>query len=141
MHQSILFMIILAILVMKPVIFRTTVIDMLFFLLTGQQWKWLTWTLLLTSCLPTRRMTEEYVMKHVSPFDSVMNPRALNPLYPSISKHILHTVLYTFPEVLTRRFCLLNKASFVGNHFLHSHDLNMWFRVWYCREKLDASHC
>ena len=67
-------------------------------------------------------------MKHVSPFDSVINPRALNPLYPSISKHILHTALYTFPEVLTRRFCLLNKASFVGNHFLHSHDLNVWFR-------------
>ena len=64
-------------------------------------------------------------MKHVTPFDSVINPRALNPLYPSISKHILHTALYTFPEVLTRRFCLLNKASFVGNHFLHSHDLNV----------------
>ena len=60
-------------------------------------------------------------MKHVTPFDSVINPRALNPLYPGISKHILHTVLYTFPEVLTRRIKL---ASFAGDRFLDSHDLN-----------------
>ena len=26
----------------------------------------------------------------------------VNPLHPNISMHILHTVLYTFPEVLTR---------------------------------------
>ena len=26
----------------------------------------------------------------------------VNPLQPNISMHILHTVLYTFPEVLTR---------------------------------------
>ena len=26
-------------------------------------------------------------------------------LYPNISMHILHTVLYTFPEVLTVRTC------------------------------------
>ena len=41
--------------------------------------------------------------------------------------HILHTVLYTFPKVLTRRICLTNK-SLVGDHFLYSHDLNVWFR-------------
>ena len=35
--------------------------------------------------------------------------------------HILHTVLYTFPEVLTRRIKL---ASFAGDRFLDSHDLN-----------------
>ena len=29
-----------------------------------------------------------------------------NPLHPKISMHILHTVLYTFPKVLTRRICL-----------------------------------
>ena len=28
-----------------------------------------------------------------------------NPLHPSISMHILHTVLYTFPNVLARRIC------------------------------------
>ena len=28
-----------------------------------------------------------------------------NPLHPNISMHILHTVFYIFPEVLTRRIC------------------------------------
>ena len=32
----------------------------------------------------------------------------LNPLHPRISMHILHTVLYTFSKVLTRRICLTN---------------------------------
>ena len=35
--------------------------------------------------------------------------------------HILYTVLYTFPKVLTRRIKL---ASFAGDRFLDSHDLN-----------------
>ena len=29
-----------------------------------------------------------------------------NPLHPNISMHILHTILYTCPKVLTRRICL-----------------------------------
>ena len=29
----------------------------------------------------------------------------LDPFHPNISIHILHTVLYTFPKVLTRRIC------------------------------------
>ena len=41
--------------------------------------------------------------------------------------HILHTVLYTFPKVLIRRV-FQSRASLVGNHFLYSHDLNVWFR-------------
>ena len=36
--------------------------------------------------------------------------RAFNLLYPNISMHFLHTVLYTFPEVLTRRICLKIKS-------------------------------
>ena len=35
----------------------------------------------------------------------------LNPLHPKISMHILHTVFYTFPKVLSRRFCLTIKSS------------------------------
>ena len=35
-----------------------------------------------------------------------------NPLHPSISMHILHTVLSTFPKVLTRRICLTIKSFF-----------------------------
>ena len=30
----------------------------------------------------------------------------VNPLHPNISIHILYTLLYTFPLVLTRRICL-----------------------------------
>ena len=30
----------------------------------------------------------------------------INPLHSNISMHILHTVLYTFPRVLTRRMSL-----------------------------------
>ena len=45
-----------------------------------------------------------------------------NRLHPNISMYILHTVLYTFPKVLTR-------ASKVGgDQFLHSHKLNVYFR-------------
>ena len=33
--------------------------------------------------------------------------------------HILHTVLYTFPEVLTRRICQQSIASLVGDHFFY----------------------
>ena len=35
-----------------------------------------------------------------------------NPLYPRFSIHILHTALYTFPKVLTRRICLPIKSFF-----------------------------
>ena len=37
-----------------------------------------------------------------------------NPLHPSISMQILHTVLYTFPVVLTRRICLTIKGFLSG---------------------------
>ena len=45
----------------------------------------------------------------------------VNSSHPNISLHILHTVLYTFPKVLTRRIKL---ASFAGDCFLDSHDRN-----------------
>ena len=46
--------------------------------------------------------------------------RALNPLHPNISMDILHTGLYTFPNVLARRTC-----SSVNYHFPYSHDLDV----------------
>ena len=42
----------------------------------------------------------------------------VNPLYPKISIHILHTPLYVFPLKLTWRICLTIKASQDGNNFL-----------------------
>ena len=39
-------------------------------------------------------------------------PLTLGPLQPNISMHILHTVLYTFLKVLTRRICLTIKSFF-----------------------------
>ena len=35
-----------------------------------------------------------------------------NPLHSNISMYILHTALYTFPKVLTRRICLTIKSFF-----------------------------
>ena len=35
-----------------------------------------------------------------------------NPLQPNISMHILHTILFTFPTVLTGRICLTIKSFF-----------------------------
>ena len=46
-------------------------------------------------------------MKSVNAADNLFNPFHLN-----ISMHILHTVLYTFPKVLTRRICLTVKSFF-----------------------------
>ena len=33
-----------------------------------------------------------------------------DPLHPNISMHILHTILFTFPTVLSRRICLTIKT-------------------------------
>ena len=35
-----------------------------------------------------------------------------NPLHPNIRMHILHTVLYTFPDVVARRICFTIKRLF-----------------------------
>ena len=48
----------------------------------------------------------------------------INPLCLNISIHILHSLLYTFPLVLTRRIGFTTVASLGGDHFLYSHDLN-----------------
>ena len=45
----------------------------------------------------------------------------LNPLHPDISMHILHTVIYTNPKVLTRRICLTIKSFLIfGDHLPYS---------------------
>ena len=41
----------------------------------------------------------------------------MNPFYPNISMHILHTVLYTFPKILTRRIYLTIKSFFSWRSF------------------------
>ena len=40
-----------------------------------------------------------------------------NPLHPNISRHILHTVLFVLPMILTRRICLIIK-SFIDFFFI-----------------------
>ena len=50
--------------------------------------------------------------------------------------HIPHTVLYTFPLVLTRRICLtIRSSSLVGDHFLYSCHLDVWLRGEIVRRK------
>ena len=41
----------------------------------------------------------------------------MNPFYPNISMNILHTVLYTFPKILTRRIYLTIKSFFSWRSF------------------------
>ena len=50
----------------------------------------------------------------------------INPLYPGISVHILHTVLYTFPMIRKENFFQQSRASWVDDHFLNSHDFCAW---------------
>ena len=60
-----------------------------------------------------------------------------NPLYPNIRMHILYTVLYNLPEVLTRRICWKIRSCFSGWSFPWP-----WCLIQgrYCKEKLDVSH-
>ena len=51
-----------------------------------------------------------------------------HPLHPNIRMHILHSVLYTFPNVLAGRICLTITGSSVDYHFLYSRDLDVWLR-------------
>ena len=65
---------------------------------------------------------------------------SLSPLHPNVSMHILHTVLYTSPKMLTRRICWTIKTFFSWWLF----PLFSWstcvIQEWYFREKLDALH-
>ena len=59
------------------------------------------------------------------------NPRlkeitSFNPPYLNISIHILRTLRYTFPSVLTRRIKLTIRVPLFKNNFPYSHDLNEW---------------
>ena len=53
----------------------------------------------------------------------------INPSHPNIILHILYTLLYTFPKVLTRRICIVIKNFFSCDHLLYSHDVNKWSAV------------
>ena len=63
--------------------------------------------------------------------------KSLYPLHPNISMPILHSVLYTFPTVLTRRICLKIKSFLSWWWFC----LFLWpwslIQGWYYREKID----
>ena len=62
---------------------------------------------------------------------------SFKPLHPNIRMHILHTVLYTFPNVLPRIICL----TLIGDPFLYFRDLNFVSGlVGVGGDKTDASH-
>ena len=76
-----------------------------------------------------------------SNFPNNITPESyINPLHPNISMHILHTVLLTFPKVMTRRICLPIESFFAWWSF----PFFLWpwcvIQRWYCKEKLDVSH-
>ena len=55
--------------------------------------------------------------------------------------HILYTVLYTFPKVLTRRTCSAIMGFSSWWTFPHSHNHNVWFRGdIVSQEKFDSDH-
>ena len=51
------------------------------------------------------------------------------PWHPHISMHILHTFLCTLLWYWQGEFVKQSRASLVGDHFLYSRDLNVWFRA------------
>ena len=51
-----------------------------------------------------------------------------NSMNPNISIQILHTVFYSFPWVMPRSIFTTIKSFLMGDHFLYSHDLNVWAR-------------
>ena len=58
----------------------------------------------------------------VSISDTQWTTSILNLLHSNIIMHILHTCLYIFPKVLTRRICLTIKNLFSCDYFLCSCD-------------------
>ena len=59
--------------------------------------------------------------------------------HPNVIMHILHTVLYTFLKVLTRRICLLIKSFFFGDIISFILMTLICDSGRYTKEKLDAS--
>ena len=47
---------------------------------------------------------------------------------PTSCIHILYSVLYAFPKVLTKRIFYQSIASLVCYHFLYCCDVDVWFR-------------
>ena len=64
----------------------------------------------------------------------------LNPLYPNISMHILHTVIHTFAKRLKRRICVMIKSFFSWWSSPLISWLSCLIQGWYGKEKLDVSH-
>ena len=50
----------------------------------------------------------------------------INPLHSNISIHILYTVLYTFPQCWQGEVVWQSWASFIGDHFLHRCDTDIY---------------
>ena len=63
----------------------------------------------------------------------------LNFIHPNINMHILHTVLYTFPKVLTRRICFTVKSFLSWLTFLFILVTLMFGSGWYWKEDLEIT--
>ena len=58
--------------------------------------------------------------------DKTFPKTIVNPLHPNISMHILHTVLFTFPMVLTKRIFSTSADSSV---FYNSVKFDLWEEI------------
>ena len=61
-------------------------------------------------------------------------------LYPNISMHILHTVLYTFPKLLTRRVYLKIESFCSCWSFPSFSWPQCLIQGWCCKKKLEIGH-
>ena len=64
----------------------------------------------------------------------------LNPSHPNTSMHILHTLLHTFPKVLTRRIYFTIRRFFSWWSFSLFLLPECVIQEWYFKENLDSSH-
>ena len=55
--------------------------------------------------------------------------KRLHPLHPNTSMHILLTVLYTFPKVLTRRICFTIKENLYDQELLQSVSISLILEI------------
>ena len=92
-----------------------------------------TWLLISTSydlALQRPYIYLMYLSQRMDMWNIVKKKSLCNPFNPEINTHILHTVLYTFPKVLTRRICLIIKNFFNLWSFPLISWKNVWFGVW-----------
>ena len=67
-------------------------------------------------------------MAQVHLYNQELEFTLISLLHSNISIHIHYTILFIIPMVPTGEFVWQSGASYIGDHFLYSHDLEFWFK-------------